>query len=225
MKVLKEVFKGFSIKKYLLCVLLSIIVSTFIGFTILFVTAVPAYTSVEILNELGQNSKEINEVGNSMQEIYNETKKHFAKEKEMYGEDYPAEGIFLYNITNSYRSYPICKVYTLALVYGIILGTLVYIIFVQKASGVQMLLETIFCGILIILLIILVNLGYNIAINMILNNIGVTDVKYTFSSYVYDIYSSDTSYIFIGIIGIAYIVNLIFQKILVNKLNKKLEKK
>ena len=225
MKVLKEVFKGFSIKKYLLCVLLSIIVSTFIGFTILFVTEVPAYTSVEILNELGENSKEINEAGNSMQEKYNETKIQFAKEKEMYGEDYPAEGIFLYNITNSYRSYPICKVYTLALVYGIILGTLVYIIFMQKASGVQMLLETIFCGILIILLIILVNLGYNIAINMILNNIGVTDVKYTFSSYVYDIYSSDTSYIFIGIIGIAYIVNLIFQKILVNKLNKKVEKK
>ena len=160
-----------------------------------------------------------------MQEQYSVLKKQFAEKKEMYGEDYPAEGIFLYNLTYSYRTYQICKVYTLALLYGTIIGTLVYIIFIQKASGVQMLLETIFCGILIILLIILVNLGYNIAINMILNNIGVTDVKYTFSSYVYDIDSSDTTYIFIGIIGIAYIVNLIYQKILVNKLNKKLEKK
>ena len=82
MKVLKEVFKGFSIKKYLLCVLLSIIVSTFIGFTILFVTEVPEYISVEILNELGENSKEINEAGNFMQEQYSVLKKQFAEKKE-----------------------------------------------------------------------------------------------------------------------------------------------
>ena len=223
MKVLKEVFKGFSIKKYLLCVLLSIIVSTFIGFTILFVTEVPSIMTIEILNSADRNSSEFKKIVDSMQ--YNELKQRFAEQKEMYGEDYPAEEIFLYFITNYRRSYPICKVYTLALLYGIILGTLVYIIFIQKASGIQMLLETIFCGILIILLIILVNLGYNYVVNILLNKFGITNDMNLYLTYVYDIDSSDTTYIFIGIIGIAYIVNLIYQKILVNKLNKKLEKK
>ena len=41
----------------------------------------------------------------------------------------------------------------------------------------------------------------------------------------YDIDNSNTQYIFLGIIGVSYVINLIYQKILVNKFNQKLNKK
>ncbi len=225
MKVLKEVFKGFSIKKLLLSILCSIIVTTFMGFTFLFVTEVPSYTLVEILNGADGNLEGLKEIGSNMQEQYDTMEEHFAEQKEIYGEDYPVEGLFLYKLMNVSRSYSICKIYTLTLLIGIILGTLVYIIFIQKIKGVQMLLEAMICGIVILLMLILVNLGYNSIINMGINKIGASVENSEYITYVYDIDTSNILYMFIGIIGTSYIVNLIYQKILVNKFNKKLHKK
>ena len=225
MKVLKEIFKGFSIKKFLLSILCSIIISTFIGFTIIFVTQSQAYMKVEITSEANQNSDEIKEMGNNMQKQYDTMKEHFSEQKEKYGEDYPAEGVFLYQLTNLLSSSSICRTYTLTLLIGIILGTLVYIIFIQNATGIQMLLETTICGIIIVLLILLINFGYNQIINMALNEIGTSAENGEYIGYVYDIDNSNVIYIFLGIIGIAYIVNLIYQKVLVDKFNIKLSKR
>ena len=160
MKILKEVFKGFSIKKLLLSILCSIIVSTFIGFTFLFVTEVPSYTLVEILNGVDGNSEGLKEIGSNMKEQYDTMEEYFAEQKGMYGEDYPVEGIFLYKLMNLLRSDLVCKIYTLTLLIGMILGTLVYIIFIQKTKGVQMVLEITICGIIILLMLILINFGY-----------------------------------------------------------------
>ena len=225
MKALKEVFKGFSIKKLLLSILCSIIVSTFIGFTFLFVTEVPSYTLVEILNGVDGNSEGLKEIGSNIQEQYDTMKEHFAEQKEMYGEDYPADGIFLYTLMNVFRSDLICRTYTLTLLIGMILGTLVYIIFIQKTKGVQMVLEATICGIIILLMLMLVNFGYNSIINIGINKIGTNIENGAYITSIYDIDTSNILYIFIGIIVTSYIVNLIYQKILVNKLNKKLHKK
>ena len=225
MKVLKEIFKGFSIKKFLLSILCSIIISTFIGFTILFVTQSQAYMMVEITSEANQNSNEIKEMGNNMQKQYDTMKEHFSEQKEKYGENYPAEGVFLYQLTNLLSSSSICRTYTLTLLIGIILGTLVYIIFIQNATGIQMLLETTICGIIIVLLILLINFGYNQIINMAINELGASAENGEYIGYVYDIDNSNVIYIFLGIIGIAYIINLIYQKVLVDKFNIKLPKK
>ena len=224
MKVLKEVFKGFAIKKLLLSILCSIIVTTFVGFTILFVKVVPSYALAEICNEVNGNSEELKEMGNYMQELYNTSvKESFAEEKEKYGENYPAEGIFIYFLMNYFNSVSICKVYTLTLLIGTILGALVYIIFIQNATGIRMILEATICGIFILLILVLVNWCYKLIINNAINKIGVGNQNNGNIGYVYDINSPDILYIFIGIIGIAYIINLIYQKILANKFNKKLK--
>ena len=218
MKGLKEIFKGFSIKKLLLCILCSIIVTTFIGFTIIFITEIPSYTFSEYLMQMDNNSEPVKEYGNYMQETYKQYEKLFKEEKEMYGEDYPSEGIFLGQLTNSIKSSQVCEVYMSTLLIGTIIGTLIYIIFIQKTKGIQMLVETIICGIAIILIIMLINWGYN----SIINKIGIDNTEYT--TYVYDIDESTILYGFLGIIGISYIINLIYQAILTKKLNKKLNK-
>ena len=219
MKGLKEIFKGFSIKKLLLSILCSIIVTTFIGFTIIFITEIPSYTFSEYLMQMDNNSEPVKEYGNYMQETYKQYEKIFKEEKEMYGEDYPSEGIFLGQLTNSIKSSQICEVYMSTLLIGTIIGTLIYIIFIQKTKGIQMLVETIICGIAIILIIMLINWGYN----SIINKIGIDNTGYT--AYVYDIDESTILYGFLGIIGISYIINLIYQAILTKKLNKKLNKR
>ena len=224
MKVLKEMFKGFSIKKFLLTVLCSVIISTFIGFTILFVDRSQSYMLFEVTSKADQNSDKMKEIGNDMQEEYDTMKEQFSEQKKKYGEDYPAEGIYLYQMTNLLCSSSVCRIYTLTLLIGLILGILVYIIFVQNATGIQMLLETIFFGIIIVLLILLINSGYNQIINWLINEIGVSAEKGEYITHVYDIDSSNVIYIFVGIVGVAYVVNLIYQKILVNKFNIKLSK-
>ena len=220
-----KVFKGFSIKKYLLCIICSIIISTFIGFTILFVTESPSYIRVGILRSVNQNSEEIREFGNITQENeYNVLNEHILELKEKYGQDYPAEGLVLNQLVDFFRSNSICKTYALSLLIGVIFGTVVYIIFIQKATGIQMIIETLFFTVMIFLIILLLNLRFNKIINVAINELGANIDNSGYSN----LFEFDYLYIlniFIGIAVIAYIVNLIYQKILVNKFNMKLSKK
>lgn len=222
-QVTRTIFEGFSVKKFLLCILCSIIVTTFVGFTYLFVREAIVYTQLIILNEVSQDSEMLKVLGTNMQENVKGMKEEFKSQKEEYGEDYPAEGIFLYRLFATIRSSIICEMYALTLLVGIIVGTAVYIIFIQKAKGVQMLVESVILGMLIIVLIALLNIGYSSLINILVSKIignGDSNLSYA----IYDIDNSNMLYVFIGTIGIAYIINLIYQKMLAKKLNQKLNK-
>ena len=220
-----KVFKGFSIKKYLLCIICSIIISTFIGFTILFVTEAPSYVRVEMFRNVNKNSNEIKEFSNAFQEDeYRVLNNHILELKEKYGQDYPAEGLVLCQLLDFFRSNSICKTYALSLLIGVIFGTIVYIIFIQKATGMQMIIETLFFTAIILLIILLLNIGYNKIIDVLINELGANIDNSEYSN----LFEFDYIYvlkIFIGIAVIVYIVNLIYQKILVNKFNMKLSKK
>lgn len=222
---MKKIFEGFSVKKLLLCILCTIIVTTSIGFTILFVPMAFTYTSAEILGEVDENSEELRKIGYGMQENYNLIKEKAEEQKAAYGDDYPAEGIFLYEVGNLLRTNAIVRVYTLSLLIGIILGTLIYIIFIQKTKGSQMLLESVICGMVILLLVTLINIGYKEIVNAGINNIGAKTQNSTYITYIYDTETHNVIYVFIGIIIAAYIINLIYQKKITTKLNKKLNKK
>lgn len=224
MKNLKKCFEGFSIKKLLLCILISTIVSVFVGFTIMFIVEVPSYTMSEIVIGTDENSEIVRDYGNAMQDATESIENSIKELKEKYGEDYPAEGIFLNNILNRFRSLAICKTYTLSLLAGIIIGTLVYIIFLQKAKGLVMFYEIFISGLILLILITLLNYGYSSLVNIGINKIGNPIENSQYQSYVYDIDEKIVIYGFIGVIGISYIVNLIYQNILTKKLNKKLNK-
>ena len=222
---MKKIFQEFSVKKLLLSILCTTIVVTSLGFTILFVPMAISYAQVEMLGEADENSEEIKEIGYSMQENYNRLKEQADQQKSTYGKDYPAEGIFLYKLINIFKSSEIVRVYMLSLLTGIILGTLIYIIFIQKAKTKQMLVEAIICGIIILILVLLVNIGYRTFVNAGIKNIGYKNSNGTYLTYVYDTEMKNIICIFVGITVVAYIVNLIYQKVLANKLNKKLNNK
>lgn len=222
---MKKIFEGFSVKKLLLCILCTIIVTTSIGFTILFVPMAFTYTSAEILGEVDENSEELRKIGYGMQENYNLIKEKAEEQKAAYGDDYPAEGIFLYEVGNLLRTNAIVRVYTLSLLIGTILGTLIYIFFIQKTKGSKMILESVICGMVILLLVTLINVGYKAIVNAGINNIGAKTQNSTYITYIYNTQINNVVYIFIGIIGLAYIVNLVYQKMLSNRFNKKLSKK
>lgn len=222
MKNFKKCFEGFSIKKLLLCILVSIIISVFIGFTIMFVIETPSFTMTEIITEADENSEVVRDYGNAMQNSIEGIENYVKELKAKNGENYPAEGLFLNQLLNRFRSMVICRTYTLSILMGIIIGTLVYIIFIQKAKGFLMFYEIFISGILLLILVTLINFGYSSLVNLAINKIGANSEQY--STYVYDVNEDIVIYGFLGIMGISYIINLIYQNILTKKLNKKLNK-
>lgn len=220
-KISKTIFEGFSVKKLLFSILCSIIVSISIVATYLFIEAIPAVILCDVLDGVNYEDEYTKELLQSYEEEYKNIEEMVELSKEENGEDHPAGGLFLNALTNI-KNLEIVYMYGTAILVGIILGTLIYIIFIQKTKGVQMLLETIICGLVILLILAIVNLGYNVIVNMAINDIVKINENIQYSTYVYD--DSNILIKFIGIIIVAYIVNLIYQKILANKFNKKLKK-
>lgn len=230
MKKLKEikevVFKGFSLKKLLLTILCSIMVSTFIGFTIAFISVVGAYEMTEFIHYADPQSNIVKQIGEYYQESYEQViEEEIQTNKNEYGKDYPAEGVMLAVVINLFKSQLVVYTYILTLLIGTVLGIVVYIIFVQKAKGVQMLMETGICFGITLLIMMLINLVYNIIFNMEINKVGNGDGSFGIGVYVYDLYEFNILIPFVGVFILVYVANLIHQKILANKFNEKLNRK
>ncbi len=221
MKGLKKVFEGFSLKKFLITILCTTIISGFIGFTALFVNAFPTYMISEVFSCAEMDSDFAIQASKYQQEIFDTVlKNEFDNERTKFGDDYPTEGYLLFAVLNRLTSEPIFTLYILAISIGIMLGTIIYIIFVQKAKGVQMLLELAICGIAILLLLILMDLGYNAYINYQIQQVDILNAEY--GGMIFDVRLNIENYIglYIGVFLAAFIVNYIYQKLLANKLNK-----
>lgn len=212
--------KKFSIKKLLLTILCSIIFTTFIGNTYLFISTIPNWIRGEGSGVILQvNPTLFNEEGKEIEEQINEM---IAEEKARNGEDYPALGVYMYLMLLMYPSVPIIKMYIFTLVAGLILGAIIYIVLIQKAKGKKLILELLMAFISIFLLITLANKGYELLINYMLSNNKASEFTYLTS--LYDMDNNGILLPFIVISVIIYICNLIYQKIQTNKLNKELNK-
>lgn len=214
----KEKVKEFSIGKLLVTILSTTILSTFIGFTILFVGVIPKWMVSEVVLNLEKDSEILIEIGRTQEENLNRATE---SEREQYGEEYPTEGILLYYLTNGVPSRPIIEVYAKSTLIGIALGTIIYIVAVQNIKEKKMIIELIIAFIALIIIVMLLNLAYETIINKGINELNTEQVKY--STYIYDIESNEyLLFQYVIVATIIYIINMIRQKILTNKLNKEL---
>jgi len=212
--------KKFSIKKLLLTILCSIIFTTFIGNTYLFISAIPNWIRGEGTSVLyEENPTLFYETGEKLEKQINEM---IEEEKADKGEEFPALGAFMYLMLLVYPSAPIIRTYVLTFVTGLILGTIIYIVFIQKAKGKKLILELLIAFTTIFLLITLVNKGYELLLNKMLDN--NTASEFTYLTSLYDMDNYGILLPFIAVFGIIYICSLIYQKIQTNKLNKELNK-
>ena len=127
-------FKTFSVKKLLKTILYTVIISVFIGTTTLFFMAILENAQLEIISNLHENSETLIQIGKGYQEAADEINKEISEEKKTYGEDYPAEGIFLYQLISRFSTNRIVQVYSVALTIGIVSGIIIYIVAIQNTS-------------------------------------------------------------------------------------------
>ena len=128
----------------------------------------------------------------------------------------------MYLMLLAYPNAPIIRTYVLTFVAGLILGAIIYIVLIQKAKGKKLILELLIAFTSIFLLITLVNKGYELLLNKMLDN--NTASEFTYLTSLYDMDNYGILLPFIAVFGIIYICNLIYQKIQTNKLNKELNK-
>lgn len=215
--------KTFSVKKLLLTILCTVIVSVFIGSTILFVGSVPQWIQSEVITGMEEGSESLIEIGKSYQVGYEQIEESFKEDKALYGEDYPSEELFLTQLINIFSTNRIMQVYSLSFLIGIALGTIIYIVAIQNIKGKQILIELVVAFVVLFILMMLINLGYETLINKAIQSINPTDV--TYSTYIYDLESNNVLIPYIIVAAVIYIGNMVRQKILTNKLNKELNKK
>ena len=217
----KEKLKTFSVKKLLITILCTVIVSTFIGSTILFLTSIPTWMYSELVSALEKDSKTIITLGKSYENTVKQIHEQFSEDKAQYGDDYPAEGIFLFKLVNIFSTNRIVGVYAMSFTIGVVLGTIIYIVAVQKTTEKKMVVQLLLAFIILVILMILFNWGYEAIINKAINDIEPTKVQY--STYIYDIESNNYILIqYIVVAAVIYIINIFRQKIIANKLNKEL---
>lgn len=217
--------KTFSVKKFLLTILCTVIVSVFIGSSILFVNSVPQWICSEAIDVIINNEKGsefLVEIGNNYQ-LYEQVEEFSKEDKALYGEDYPSEELLLMQLIYTFSKNKIVQVYSLSVLIGIALGTIIYIVAVQNIKGKQILIELVVAFVVLFIIIMLINLGYEMLINKAIQNANPTDV--TYSTYIYDLENNNILITYIIVATVIYIGNMVRQKILTNKLNKELNKK
>ena len=213
----------FSVKKLLLTILCSVIVTTSLGSTYLFVINVPGWVQSELMGSLDGNSEVLKEIGSGFESQFKELDKNIAEEKAMYGEDYPSEELFIFRLMTVSRCYEVVRMYVLALVMGIIIGTIIYIVAIQNAKGIELIIELFMAFVAIIALILLANIGYEALLNHAINNYNPTEIEY--QTEIYDLYNDNIFLPYLITIAVVYVGNMIYQKRQANKLNKELNKK
>lgn len=224
MKNKGERLKTFSVKKLLLTILCTVIVSVFIGSTIAFVGSIPEWIQLEVVSGMEEGSEALVELGNSYQLGYEQMEEKFKEDKVLYGEDYPAEEIFLMQLINIFSTNRIMAVYTMSVLIGIALGTIIYIVAIQNIKGIEIVIELFLAFVVLFILISFLNLGYQTIINKLIGDVNpIRDG--TYYTYIYDIESNNILIPYTIVAAVIYAVNMVRQKIITNKLNKQLNTK
>ena len=196
-----ESIKKFSIWKLLLTILCTTMISTFIGFTITFISVIPNWMYSEVLS-VAETTEEGNMATKYWENLFENTMKEQQEEYNnslTMGENYSVKGSVLINLVYGRPAYLIVKTFAMTCLIGTVLGTIIYII--------------------------VLNLVYRTSINRMINNF--TSQPITYYAHIYDIESNEEYIViqYIVVVAIIYIVNMIRKKILANKLNKELNNK
>ena len=216
---LKEYLKEISVKKLFITILCSIIITTSLSFTIVFIESLSGTLVNEALSTSNDKMPdEVIEYGKNVEETIN---KKIQEEKDMYGSDYPSEGILFYMAMSNSRENAIVETYKQSILVGIILGTFVYIVWVQRAKKKNLLIESVICGGIMLILVVLVNIIYELVFYVMMKNLGQEAYIYSLNE-VYDI--KNVAIICVGIFAVVYVGNYIYQRIMVSRLNKELNK-
>ncbi len=170
-----------------------------------------------------EGSESLIELGKSYQVGYEQMEEKFNKDKALYGEDYPAEEIFLMQTINFLSTNRIMAIYTMSILIGIALGTIIYIVAIQNIKGIEVVIELFLAFVVLFILITLLNLGYQTIINKLIGDVNPTDV--TYYTYIYNLESNNILLPYTIAVAVIYIVNMIRQNIITNKLNKQLNNK
>ena len=120
------------------------------------------------------------------------------------------------------REDAVIETYKQEVLVGIILGTFVYIIWVQKAKKKNLFIESAMCVGIMLVLVIFVNGIYELFFNAMMKELGHDDYMYSLNE-VYDI--GNVAIICVGIFVVVYVGNYIYQRIMVSRLNKELNKR
>lgn len=219
---MKKQERKISLKKLLLTILCTTIVSIFVGNTVLLVDTVPQWLETEKILSINRNSKYLIEIGENNQDNVKQLEEKYKEERALFGEKYPAEMMHLMQIAN-YFTNRIIKVYTLSILIGVSTGAIIYIISIQRAKGKQLIIELIISLLIVFGLVLFTNLGYEAYINNHVQIFNMTKIRT--SAYIYELEIKDIliSYVIVAIV--IYIGNIIRQKILTHKLNKEIENK
>lgn len=196
-----------SLKKLFLCILVSILIANFIimGATIIAITFDHPTSSIEIFKS------KISE--NQLKEQYKEFENKMIQVKEsnpeQYDADFPIYGMFATILPLTVLG-PMVSMYILSIIVGIVVGLMVYLIFIENKKGKQAIIAFTICfGITILLYKCLM------VISELTSNLIYTQYEE------YEWYQLFVGYVITFVV--LYIGNMIYQKRITKKLNKKLE--
>ncbi|MBR4111325.1 MAG: hypothetical protein IKK43_06560 [Clostridia bacterium] len=221
---LKEMFKGFSLKKMLLTILCTVIVSVFVSATMTFVRDFNTYTAYESVAGLHENHEKFKEVVSQYdQEVIQGYYDNVEQQKEEWEKDIPTRALTEI-LLKRFESENRVHVYVTSVVMGVALGIVIYVIAIQKANIKQAVIELLIAFAILIAIIILVNHIYMIILGHFTQNAFETIIDFGGAELYY---LEDNTLIIVYVVAavILYVGNLIKQKMLANKLNKELNNK
>ena len=213
-------------KEYLKCVGFTILVTCFIATIYLsiayFGEAFYANVFEEIYHYSMDSSEKIEvlvDTGKNMEDSFVEAEARIQEQKEMFGEDYPALGIFLNRLL--YVSCgEVAYVNIFAILIGLVYGTIFYIFAIQKAKGKKLIIELIIALVVIMALIQGCITIYNFVLNRCVSDAINSNIKIDTQLNIIVPYLM----LFIIIVLMVGVGNRIYQGIMTKKLNKELEK-
>lgn len=213
---MKETNK-FSIKKLLKTICIWIAICAVVAMTYNFISALEGAIMFQALTEPAEYPEGMMSYFESLNTAFEQS---VQTTKEFRGESFPSEGANFYMYAVAWPSYQMVRTFTLSLLAGIIIGTLVYILMVQKATKMKAILEV---GIAFILIGAFVGAGYlsnNLVLKMALGGNVALENPLMFADYT--ITQMVSLYVLLALI--LYVFNMIKQKITVMRLNKELKK-
>lgn len=168
-------FENFSLKKLVICIICSVILSTSIAYTICFVRNVYESSLKEVIMDVELNSVSQEEMINNAEDYHAAIDNTIDGISKRYGSEYPStEVVYSYLMLQSFD----ISFYLSSLLIGIVAGMLIYIVFIERPVPLYALIEVSLCFLLSIVLVKCFDLIYTAYVSGIVDNISVLNSNY-----------------------------------------------
>ena len=208
----------FSLKKLLKTIALWIVICVFVGTTYQVVNSISFAMMFQVMAE----SEVVPEGILSYYELLDGRFEEIIEyTKEAKGEDFPASGACFATYVQAWPAYRTLSMYTISVITGIIIGAVVYIVSVQKATKKKLIFELAVAFILIAALIGGGDTANRLILKFALDGVALAEgAQYILNQ------ETLTNWValYIALAVVLYVVNIVKQKIITHKLNKELNK-